>query len=63
MDKIFKIDPNERITSTEALEHPFFERFHDAEDEPDGEPLNDEFESTPFTVDEWKSKIFSFILK
>ena len=57
MEKIFKIDPEERITSEQALEHPYFERFHDPEDEPNGELLNDDFESQPFTADEWKSKI------
>jgi serine/threonine protein kinase len=56
-EKIFQLDPKDRITSKEALEHPFFSPFHDPDDEPDGEVLGDHFEYTEHTLSDWKSKI------
>ena len=34
-------DPAKRITAAQALEHPYFEKYHDPEDEP---VCNDKFE-------------------
>ncbi len=58
-EKIFQLDPKERISSKEALEHPFFSPFHDPDDEPDGPTIDDQFEYVEHTLDEWKSNIIS----
>ena len=34
MERIFVFDPKQRITAAQALQHPYFETFHDAMDEP-----------------------------
>jgi len=34
LSKLLMLDPAERITAAEALEHPFFSELHDPEDEP-----------------------------
>ena len=50
-------DPAKRITAAQALEHPYFEKYHDPEDEP---VCNDKFEfdfvrasHPPATVAQW----------
>ncbi len=58
-EKIFQLDPKDRITSEEALKHPFFNPFHDPDDEPDGEVLDDKFEYTDHSLSDWKSKIIN----
>lgn len=45
LDKLLCFDPTHRITAEEALAHPFFEEYHDEEDEPvAAEPFSFEFE-------------------
>ena len=58
-EKIFQLDPDDRITAEKALAHPFFGHFHDPEDEPNGTLLEDKFEYENHTLDEWKSIFYS----
>lgn len=51
---MLQLDPNERITCEQALEHPYLSTYHDRDDEPEGNPFDDSFESQEFTVPEWK---------
>jgi hypothetical protein len=50
------LDPNERITCEQALAHPYLSSYHDIDDEPEGSPYDDSFESQELNVLEWKSK-------
>ena len=44
-------DPAARYTAQEAIRHPFFEAYHDPDDEPVVEvPFDDSFESTDLTI-------------
>lgn len=61
LDKIFQLDPDNRITSKEALEHPFFESYHDPEDEPDAEQFDDSYEEKEFAMIQWKRMILDEI--
>ena len=36
LEKMLELDADLRITSTDALAHPYFEEYHDPEDEPTG---------------------------
>ncbi len=42
LDNIFQIYHDERITAEQALDHPALIMFHDLEDEPSAEYLNDD---------------------
>ena len=44
LEKIFIFNPNDRITASQALKHPFFEDLHDSDDEPDGKLFDNSFE-------------------
>lgn len=48
------LDSDKRITATEALAHPYFEQYHDPEDEPEAEPYDESTENKERTIDEWK---------
>lgn len=62
IDKMLKLDPDERITCEDALEHPYLSTFHDVDDEPEGPKFDDEFETHEYSVPEWKEKIFHEIV-
>ena len=50
-------DPEKRITIDEALEHPYMERLHFAEDEPTGDRVADfdfDFELYSLKIPEYK---------
>ena len=51
---MLKLDPDERITCEDALEHPYLSTFHDVDDEPEGPKFDDEFETHEYSVPEWK---------
>lgn len=40
LDGMLKLDPNDRLTAEAALVHPYFEEYHDPDDEPTGNYLN-----------------------
>ena len=61
LEKIFKLDSDERITSEQALAHPYFEQYHDPEDEPVGEKFDDSFEYVDYKTEDWKSML-NFVL-
>ena len=60
IDKMLQLDPSERVTCEQALEHPYLSLFHDPEDEPEGTNFDDNYEEQDLTISEWKSK---FILR
>jgi len=36
LEKLLEYDPEKRLSAEEALAHPFFARFHNPKDEPEG---------------------------
>lgn len=51
------LDPDRRFTSTQALAHPYFQEYHQEDDEPTGEPFVDPLEDKANVVlDEWKGE-------
>lgn len=55
IDQMLQLDPRQRITCQQALNHPYLEAFHDEDDEPDGEYFNHQFENQDLPLQEWKS--------
>ena len=39
LEKMLELDAEQRITAEEALQHPYFEEYHDPDDEPTGKLL------------------------
>ena len=58
LEKLFELDPNRRISSEDAIKHPFCLKYHDEQDEPTCEPFIETFESKELSNREWKSKHF-----
>ena len=57
LEKILVYEPAQRMSAAEALQHPFFEQFHDPEDEPIGiEPFDDSFENLDLSAEQWAQK-------
>ncbi|XP_063064551.1 mitogen-activated protein kinase 14A isoform X1 [Engraulis encrasicolus] len=54
LEKMLVLDTDKRITATEALAHPYFYQYHDADDEPEADPYDQSFESRELEIDEWK---------
>ncbi|XP_038049377.1 mitogen-activated protein kinase 14-like [Patiria miniata] len=61
LEKMLKLDVDERITAEEALRHPYVAKYHDESDEPTGQVFDDSFEPQEFTVQQWKGLIFELI--
>ncbi|CAI9609710.1 unnamed protein product [Staurois parvus] len=54
LKRMLILDSDKRITASEALAHPYFEQYHDPEDEPEAEPYDESTENKERTIDEWK---------
>ena len=55
---MLQLDPNERITCEQALEHPYLATFHDSDDEPEWYQFDDIYEAQEYSVDEWRSNLY-----
>jgi p38 MAP kinase len=51
---MLQLDPNERITCEQALAHPYLEKFHDIEDEPEGYLFDDHYEDEEHNLNEYR---------
>ena len=58
LDKMLQLDPYKRISSTEALNHQYVEKFHDESDEPTGETYLDMIEESQFSINELTRNYF-----
>ncbi|KRX93425.1 Mitogen-activated protein kinase 14, partial [Trichinella pseudospiralis] len=61
LQKMLILDPDKRLTATEALEHPYVSQFHDPDDEPDCEPIDFFFDNLELPLDEWRKLIWKEI--
>ena len=52
------LDPDRRITATDALAHPYLEQYADPEDEPTSESYDQSFEDKDLQVEDWRSACF-----
>nr|ARJ54259.1 p38 protein [Aurelia aurita] len=61
LEKMLVLDPDERITSADAIKHPYLAKYHDPDDEPTGEPFIDTYENAELDVDQWRELTFNAI--
>ncbi|XP_039264856.1 mitogen-activated protein kinase 14-like [Styela clava] len=54
LEKMLILDTSKRLTAEEALQHPYLEKFHDPEDEPTADPIDQSFEEAEMSIDQWK---------
>ncbi|THD24117.1 Mitogen-activated protein kinase [Fasciola hepatica] len=60
LQKLLHLDPDRRYTATQALAHPYFQGYHDDQDEPVGEPFIDPLEDrTDVSLEEWKKHVWN----
>ncbi|XP_015277041.1 PREDICTED: mitogen-activated protein kinase 13 [Gekko japonicus] len=63
LDKMLQLDVERRPTATQALAHPYFDRFRDIEEETEAQhSYDDSLEGEKLTINEWKRHTFSEIL-
>ena len=57
LEKLLTLNPQNRITAADAIEHPFLAEFHDPGDEPVAEAtLEWAFEERNLTLEQWKGE-------
>lgn len=55
LEKMLELDGDKRPTAAEALQHGYFAKLHDPEDEPVADPVDMSFEERELTLEQWKS--------
>jgi serine/threonine protein kinase len=60
LEKMLNIDPEKRITTTEALTHPYVSNYSDPDDEPVFEKTLDwSLLDSELSAEEWKTKMYA----
>ena len=53
---MLNLDPDHRITTIEALAHPYLAQYSDPEDEPTAEEFDQSLEEKDLDIQSWKSE-------
>ncbi|KAF3704951.1 Mitogen-activated protein kinase 11 [Channa argus] len=59
LEKMLLLDPEQRVSASEALDLPFFSEFREAEEETEALPYDQTMDNTDLPLDQWK--LFCFI--
>ncbi|KAE8623311.1 hypothetical protein XENTR_v10005559 [Xenopus tropicalis] len=62
LEKMLELDVEKRLTATEALEHPYFDEFHDADEETEAPPYDDSLEGEKLSVEEWRKYTYEEVI-
>ncbi|XP_076008602.1 mitogen-activated protein kinase 12b isoform X1 [Genypterus blacodes] len=62
LEKMLLLDPERRVSASEALALPFFADFRDAEEETEAQPYDQTMDNTDLSLDQWKRHTFTEIL-
>lgn len=63
LGNMLSLDPEHRFSCEQCLEHPYFEAYHDPEDEPNAPPFTEGFDGEPseITIEDLKGLMFQEI--
>lgn len=61
LEKMLNLDPDHRITTIEALAHPYLAQYSDPEDEPTAEKFDQSLEEKDLDIQAWKKIIYDEI--
>ena len=63
MGKMLSLDPSERLSCAQCLEHPYFTAYHDPDDEPTAKPFDEGYtgDGSDLTVEQLKALMFNEI--
>uniref|UniRef100_A0A8D3CFF3 mitogen-activated protein kinase n=1 Tax=Scophthalmus maximus TaxID=52904 RepID=A0A8D3CFF3_SCOMX len=62
LEKMLLLDPERRVSASEALDLPFFGEFRDTEEETEALPYDQTMDNTDLPLDQWKRHTFTEIL-
>uniref|UniRef100_A0A669E826 mitogen-activated protein kinase n=2 Tax=Oreochromis TaxID=8139 RepID=A0A669E826_ORENI len=62
LEKMLLLDPDQRLSASEALDLPFFSEFRDTEEETEALPYDQTLDNTDLPLDLWKRHTFTEIL-
>lgn len=62
LERMLLLDPEKRVTATEALTLPYFTEFRDPEEETEAQPYDHSLDNAELTLDQWKRHTFTEIL-
>uniref|UniRef100_A0A7N5ZX70 Protein kinase domain-containing protein n=1 Tax=Anabas testudineus TaxID=64144 RepID=A0A7N5ZX70_ANATE len=62
LEKMLLLDPEQRVSASEALDLPFFSEYRDAEEETEALPYDQTMDNTDLPLDQWKRHTFTEIL-
>uniref|UniRef100_A0A8C4I4L8 mitogen-activated protein kinase n=1 Tax=Dicentrarchus labrax TaxID=13489 RepID=A0A8C4I4L8_DICLA len=56
LEKMLLLDPEQRVSASEALDLPFFSEYRDADEETEALPYDQTMDNTDLPLDQWKRK-------
>lgn len=56
LEKMLLLDPEQRVSASEALELPFFSEFRDTDEETEALPYDQTIDNMDLQLDQWKRK-------
>lgn len=56
LEKMLLLDPEQRVSASDALELPFFSEYRDAELETEALPYDQTIDNTDLQLEQWKRK-------
>lgn len=62
LEHMLLLDPEERVSASDALTMPFFSEFREPEEETEAQPYDHSMDNTDLPLDQWKRHTFTEIL-
>lgn len=63
LEKMLLLDPEQRVSASDALDLPFFGEYRDGDDEADAQPYDQTMDNMDLTLDQWKREMTPSIFR